>query len=950
MKRYVKYIVTLVVALMAVACTFTDIDQIVTPTVSGGAGFSIVSRVISYTDYDVATRAPKDPAENNITMADYVIMNNDYRCIFYAHSSNTVLTLDKTALADQFADMPDSLTGGLVDGKYPKLTNCSVYVIANYPEVKAAVDAEGVIGQGLGFFQAIKSDVKGVTLPTSGLPMIGVHGKGANVDFSTPELKNITAGTTFVANLICLYAKIAFTIDVEAIQTTPNKPTFTLESFAVSNLAKTVDMWPGQEEGDDETETADTTEVYSETFSGDLTGNLTTIHGGTPITFYCYLPERFLKDGDASAFTYPFGMGSSILEEDNEEDKEKKEYKKYLQRYKPLLAQGYTKYDKTGDKTADREATYVTLNGVYTTHQGHSYDVSYDIYVGNNNYSNFDIVRNRQYNNSVTIKGIDTSHNNNSTELDAVSVDHRVNVTRTQPVIINLRRETLLDSHFEVRPMRIRKNKNYTSDAQYVKVSVDQPWVRLERSFGNTSATTLDSNASKSDTYIDLDNGSNGKRKYFTTNLVTETLAADSVVIVPINEANQTVWIYVDENLDNPGDGVRSATLAVTSYKDENCTQRVQVDGNDLEPIVYTLNQHELFKITTNGRTYYIEYEEEYLHNFDAEDAFVENEKPTTQIQGMPWGLDSVQLSNEHYSFNISLTPNVDWGKYETTAPRPCYDFYTWQQDSVVLKNADIAQTDERSHDIKFAGQHFTSKIYDNSNGKVRILTMAQQANGAVEYCYNRNKRNSDGSIAEVKWYLPSADELEDFIVPAYSSFKEFQDNYYWTSQPAYIKNMFYYEYQPSRWSNNKDVEAPIVYDDNTAYARATKIARKDGSFVPTKSGLDSIPTPYIDNRSKNGKGNQPNLAYIYQMHQYKYYYKNFSLKEEYGPDRTGVADAIAKGIDATNGDYDDSYNGNYIHMGHLYNMIQKTDDGEHGYHERTRNNRVRCVRVAPGN
>ena len=140
------------------------------------------------------------------------------------------------------------------------------------------------------------------------------------------------------------------------------------------------------------------------------------------------------------------------------------------------------------------------------------------------------------------------------------------------------------------------------------------------------------------------------------------------------------------------------------------------------------------------------------------------------------------------------------------------------------------------------------------------------------------------------------------------------------------------------------------MYDDNTAYARATKIARKDGSFVPTKSGLDSIPTPYIDNRSKNGKGNQPNLAYIYQMHQYKYYYKNFSLKEEYGPDRTGVADAIAKGIDATNGDYDDSYNGNYIHMGHLYNMIQKTDDGEHGYHERTRNNRVRCVRVAPGN
>lgn len=37
-----------------------------------------------------------------------------------------------------------------------------------------------------------------------------------------------------------------------------------------------------------------------------------------------------------------------------------------------------------------------------------------------------------------------------------------------------------------------------------------------------------------------------------------------------------------------------------------------------------------------------------------------------------------------------------------------------------------------------------------------------------------------------------------------------------------------------------------------------------------------------------------------------------------------------------------------HVELGHLEDLIQKTEDGEHGYHERTKNNRVRCVRVAP--
>ena len=69
---------------------------------------------------------------------------------------------------------------------------------------------------------------------------------------------------------------------------------------------------------------------------------------------------------------------------------------------------------------------------------------------------------------------------------------------------------------------------------------------------------------------------------------------------------------------------------------------------------------------------------------------------------------------------------------------------------------------------------------------------------------------------------------------------------------------------------------------------------------------------------------------------------------------KKGTANAVANGIDPTNGDYDEWYTETstgkkyYVHLGHLYNMIQKTEEGEHGYHPRTKNNRVRCVRVKP--
>ena len=925
--RFAKYILMFVAFAVATACTMTDVDEVVVAPVQS-QGVQIVSRILPFADYDVSTRAAKNSKETEAKTLDFVILGASGKCIFYKHTNgDTTISIDKEADFD-----------GISTDEYEE---CGIYVLVNYPALydKIVGDAleaganstdeyvaKNIIGKVDGYYFIGATPVEATSqIPSSGLPM---YGSKTDVDLST-----FANGEAVTVPVQSLYSKVVFDITVNPTQTLPKTPVFKLNGYTINNLAATVDILAGTESVRVEDDTTPKVTVVTKTtgssdsvdvhdaVEGDLTGVDT--KADQEVSFSFYLPERYLQIGNVDEFVYPFGPGADIRQEDA----------RYRQRYKPLLAQGYTNYEANQQtRVADPRATYVTFYGVYTNHQGHSYDVSYDIYVGNDNYSNFDIVRNRQYNNSVILRGIDTSHNNNSTELYAVSIDHRVNVTRTQPVIINLRRETLLDSHIEVRPMRIRKNSNYTSGAKYVKVEVDKQWVRLERSFGNTEAKTLDSDATRSESYIVSNNSSNGKRKYFTTDLVTSTTGGNSVV-VPIDASNQTVWIYVDENLDNPGDGVRSATLTVTSYKDENCTQRVQVDGNDLEPIVYTLNQHNLFKVESS-KTHYIEYEEEYLYNFDAEDAFLdENGKPTTQYEGMPWGLDGVQLSNEHSSFSLN-EDNDDWEEFVSNTLLPTYDFYLQSQDEKALQGGGVSHS--------FAGQHFTADIYTKSNGEVKVLTMEDQASGAVEYCYNRNKRNRDGSVAAVEWYLPSADELEDFIVPAYSTFGEFQNNYYWTSQPAYIKNIFYYEYSTGVlfWKETTTSATPM-YIDNINYARATKVKYLGNEqFDAAKSGLNTEPEDFTP-RTESGYNN---LGCFYEMPRWKN--GTYDIATKSTADNNSNPPKV---IGSRNGDerYTDTRNGDkkyYVHLGHLDDLMQE------GYHPRTRNNRVRCVRVAPSN
>ena len=61
-------------------------------------------------------------------------------------------------------------------------------------------------------------------------------------------------------------------------------------------------------------------------------------------------------------------------------------------------------------------------------------------------------------------------------------------------------------------------------------------------------------------------------------------------------------------------------------------------------------------------------------------------------------------------------------------------------------------------------------------------MTLNEKPETAAGYCYIKNKRNTDGTVTNPKWYLPGIRELERILEDYYIEYPEFQNNYYWSS------------------------------------------------------------------------------------------------------------------------------------------------------------------------
>lgn len=249
----------------------------------------------------------------------------------------------------------------------------------------------------------------------------------------------------------------------------------------------------------------------------------------------------------------------------------------------------------------------------------------------------------------------------------------------------------------------------------------------------------------------------------------------------------------------------------------------------------------------------------------------------------MEWGLEGIQLSYDHEALYFKAKTG-DWANgivdYFTGEVPAYYDFYVKSHDEERM--ADPKQVTLHEYE----GFNFCSEIIQVVNGQgghdtdadnnIDVLQLDKQPRSAVEYCYNKNKRNNKGQVAwtgntdNLKWYLPAIDEIEDIVMSeygggqkTYARFLEFQEQDYWSCQPAFIQN-----YAHLRWTLlfiPLDYWGSFYFDDigdtnfdinnNTdrakiGSARSTSVSYNNG-YSSTASGTNGYYS-YYDARSES--------------------------------------------------------------------------------------------------
>lgn len=543
-------------------------------------------------------------------------------------------------------------------------------------------------------------------LPSTGMPMI-----------SEPTVVDLT-GTTGqdqgkrIIQMKALMARIDLSIRLESDVEKNSLPSMLLTKWKIKNLPTQVSF----SQTDELTGTTSLTEDTKISYEISSTQMIYNKEGEIKLSFYMFenvqQPEWIKDEGEYwvsdpagvenEKALYPFGI----------ETYEKQHYKPYL---------------------ANKNAAAVEFTSQYTTYNNATYNVVYTLYLGNNHTNNFAIVRNRQYKNNIVIKGMTQV----GTNPEHVTFDARVNVTeQNNNYYISILREQNHDAHFCVTPMDVyffNTQKNPTMKISFLDGSDfddnGNPWIRMEvvDSVIMKTGKGFDENIYSgfpSEKYGEWHAG-NGKRKYFTTDLVTNTLkeSGDEVVI---DNSRDRVYFYIDENLSDSKD--RSAIVHMEYYENGQ-----PVGTRNLE----IKQTHFVCVDVSNGTKIYMEQIEEYLNHYDPLDEFV-----TEHIyKGLEWGLNNIRIDSYLDGWSLILP----------------FDNY-------------------------YHGWEFTNQIVSNENLGVYNLNTSPKS--AIEYCYNRNKRNSDGSVpnGSKKYFLPGITQMEDALSQYYTSFREFQNNLYWSS------------------------------------------------------------------------------------------------------------------------------------------------------------------------
>lgn len=761
--------------------------------------FQFNAAVADFSEHNVSTKASDEADINELTMFIFTETGDIVGRPVNIEGNNPTFLISTTRNDElnQFPYIWDPNATGedqfiKIEHDDDKLHYCDIYMVANAWDALKDVEIKTLTD-----LKAISIPVSGIDIPEGGFPMIGKQDEGITFDLASEKLPETTSGTTLATiTMKKLYAKVNFRFRLIADQVVAT-PTFTLTDWQVCNIPGTVAFG---EPAAGET-TANSAYIAASQASNILTsGDRTidhTVSGSDAFEFAFYMPEHYLYADKTVA--YPDGMP--------EENR---------QRYKPLMCSNSLK------------PTYVKVRGSYKDHQGNAKEVTYYVYLGQDAVSDFCVKRNQLLNNIVTIKGTTDSNpyyedgnlvypDNYDPSGDNISIDHRVEIG-SEGFVISLEREAVMDSHFEVRPMDI-----VVSEEAKVVVTIDdasntdpagKPWMRFEAS-GSTDAHI----------------SGVGVRKYFTSDLVTSTLAGNTTMTIT---EDTRLWLYFDENT-NVYDSYLDTDEAnpLPKWRDIQLKVDYYAPGNDsstpTKQNVYTFRQWHLWRIRdkSNTRYYDIEHEEEYLYNYVSDD----NYGKTTD--GMEWGLNGITFSgNMGDDLKTTALVAASGGGWAAdiinniiTNLAPYYDFYLTREASEISSTLVNPQND-------FAGRRFSNGIIDSdpdgTGEYTAISQIKRELNGtpesAIEYCLNKNRRNSSGLVTDRDWYLPAIDEMEQIMVGGYSEFAVFQNKEYWSCQPAFRKNYFLYNTNWfASWIGGSESDTwGDYYLENSQSARAT--------------------------------------------------------------------------------------------------------------------------------
>lgn len=647
-----------------------------------------------------------------------------------------------------------------------KAKEATVIVVANVEDGTFKGGAEGVPPTNVPNRQTLETFVykpliqRNITsIPNSGMPM---YKRLDNVDLTTSN-----SNQSIEIPMKALMARVDVSLEINSSNTdlSGTLPSFTVTQCQVINVPLSTKLEL------DESQETDLSSLGKDDF--DIpTSALETIYnknGKLEFTFYTF---ENLQD---PARTEPVDGWPNGIQPDEK------------QKYKPLLA------DKDN-------SLLFQFGGKYITYNGASYDVTYDLYLGANHTDDFKIGRNKQYKNNVTITGIANALNSPS----QITLDARVNIKTSNPYFVSILKDRTLDCHFNVIPMDIYfYNDGLPSGVkQTMKVEILNPsdayWVRMEK----VTAEQMENGEAPNTECIATNQAwqsGNGKRKYFTTDLVTSTLSPN--IEMPIDNSRDRIYFYVDENLDiwHLGDSrderTRTATVKLTYYEDgvEKGTRELVLEQSKLLEVTFHSDEESGF----SNKVIYIEAYEEYLSHGDPLNEYENNQVYT----GLPW---------EDYSGGSGTTI----GRLGGLRTPYCSENYFW-------------------------GYEFTPKIVNAAEYDVRDITLNSKPKTAAGYCYVKNKRNSDGSVPNYKWYLPGIRELERILEDYYLDYTELQNNYYWSSAAG--EGSVFNKYENSNYA--RATKAYIGTDGKFHYYESGSSYEYDGEqgeggFTPRKTTL----------------------------------------------------------------------------------------------------------------